>query len=162
MMKAFKYTVILLLCVFVLGITTVQAKSKPNYLGEFCWLAGDPAADPEETLSFLRVGITHEGDDHFSVNGLLMERDPGEEFKPDGPITGNMEIIGDERIMTLTVSTTDGPFIVYSVLNLRLDGATLDGTGYGITTLYNLTNEAFEPMEAGSGEIQFVPDCLFP
>ena len=157
MMKAFKYTAILFLCVFVLGITTAQAKSKSNYLGESCWLTDD-----EGKLGFLRLGITNEGDDHYSVNGLQFERDIGEEFEVDGVVNGNMEIIGDERIMTLTVSTTDGPFIVYSVLNLRLDGATLDGTGYGITTLYNLTNEAFEPMEAGSGEIQFVPDCLFP
>jgi hypothetical protein len=67
----------------------------------------------------------------------------------------------------VTVSTVDGfppdeSLLVYTVLNLRLDGATLDGTGYGITTLYNLTNEVFEPMEAGSGEIQFLPDCIVP
>ncbi len=123
--------------------------------------------DPEESLALFRLGITSEGDGHHSVNGWATERNPGEEFEPDGAITGNMEIIGDERFMTLTVSTIDGippeeSLYVYSVLNVQLDGATLDGTAHGITTLYNLTHEVFEPMEAGSAEIKFLPDCLVP
>ena len=163
MMKVFKYTATLFLCVFVFGVTTVQAKSKSNYLGESCWLV-----DGEESLTLFRLGITNEGDGHHSVNGLLMERDPGEEFEPDGPITGNMEIVGDERIMTLTSSTVDGfppdeSLLVTSVWHIRLDDVTLDGNVYGIITLYNLTFESFEPMEAGGPiEIQYLPDCIVP
>ena len=157
-MKAFKYTAILFLCVFVLGITTAQAKSKSDYLGNFCWLA-----DEEGKLTFLRLGITNEGDDHYSVNGLQFERDSGEEFEVDGVVNGNMEIIGDETLMTLTSATVDGPdYLVTRVIYLRLDSTTLDGTGYMVRTGYNLADEVWDPMFAGRGEIQFVPDCLFP
>ena len=86
MMKAFKYTATLLLCVFVLGITTAQAKDKSNYLGEFCWLF-----ETDESLTLFRLGITNEGDGHHSVNGHVTERQPDEEWESSGPITGNME-----------------------------------------------------------------------
>ena len=162
MMKAFKYTATLVLCVFVLGITTVQAKSKSNYLGESCWLV-----DGGDSLAFLRLGITNEGDNHYSVNGLQFERDSGEEFEVDGVVNGNMEIIGDETLMTLTSATVDGlppgeSYLVARVFYLRLDSTTLDGSIYLLRTGYNLADQVFEPMWAGWTEIQFVPDCLFP
>lgn len=157
-MKAFKYTAILFLCVFVLGITTAQAKSKSSYLGESCWLTDD-----EGKLGFSRLGITNEGDDHYSVNGLQFERDIGEEFEVDGVLNGNMEIIGDETLMTLTSATVDGPdYLVTRVYSVRLDSTTLDGFVYMVRTGYNLADEVWDPMWAGSVEIQFVPDCLFP
>ena len=140
----------------------ILAKSKSNYLGESCWLV-----DTEESLLLFTLGITSEGDNHYSVNGLLSERDPDEEFVPDGPINGNMEIIGDERFMSLTSSTVDGfppdeSLFITSVFHLQLDNATLDGSVNAIITIYNRTNEVFEPTEAGSAEIQFLPDCIVP
>ena len=157
-MKAFIYAATLLLCVFALGITTTQAKSKSSYLGESCWLTDD-----EGKLGFSRLGITNEGDDHYSVNGLQFERDIGEEFEVDGVLNGNMEIIGDETLMTLTSATVDGPdYLVTRVYYLRLDSTTLDGSVYMVRTGYNLADEVWDPMWAGSVEIQFVPDCLFP
>ena len=161
MMNAFKYAVILLLCVCVSGISTAQAKSKsakskPKYLGDYCWVNA-------EGDGFFRLGITNEGDDHYSVNGLQFERDPGEEFEVDGVVNGNMEIIGDETLMTLTSATVDGPdYLVTRVVYLRLDSTTLDGSVYLVRTGYNLADEVWDPMWAGRGEIQFVPDCLFP
>jgi hypothetical protein len=137
--------------------------ASPNYLGEFCWLFGT-----DESLTLFRLGITSEGDGHHSVNGHVTERQPGEAWESSGPITGNMEIIGDERIMTLHSSDIDGfppeeSLLVSSVFHLRLDGATLDGNAYGIISFYNLTNEFFEPREAGGPiEIQYLPDCIVP
>ena len=40
-------------------------------------------------------------DNHYLVNGLQFERDPGEEFELDGVVNGNMEFIGDKRFMTM-------------------------------------------------------------
>jgi len=134
-----------------------------DYLGEFCWLA-----ETDESLTLFRLGITSEGDGHHSVNGHVTERQPGEEWESSGPITGNMEIIGDERIMTLHSSDIDGfppeeSLLVSSVFHLRLNGATLDGNGYAIIDFYNLTYEHFEPKEAGGPiEIQYLPDCIVP
>ena len=47
-------------------------------------------------------------DNHYSINSLQFERDPGEEFELDGVVNGNMEFTGDKRFMTLTSSTVDG------------------------------------------------------
>ena len=158
-----KYVFALLLCVFVLGITTAQAKTKSDYLGEFCWVF-----ETDESVTLFRLGITSEGDGHHSVNGHVTERQPGEEWESSGPITGNMEIIGDERIMTLHSSDIDGfppeeSLLYSSVFHVRLDAVTLDGNAYGIITHYNLTHEYFGGTEGGGPvEIQFLPDCIVP
>ena len=66
-----------------------------------------------------------------------------------------MEIVGDEILMSLMVSTVDGippeeSLYVYTILHFQLDGATLDGTAHGTTTIYNVTNDVLEPPEAGA------------
>ena len=70
--------------------------------------------------------------------------------------------------MTLTWSTVDGfqpeeSLLVTSELHLQLNDATLNGAAYEIFNIYNLTDEVFDPMEAGGPiEIQFLPDCIVP
>jgi hypothetical protein len=141
----------------------IPVGGEEGYLGEFCWLT-----ESEESLNLYRLGITHEGDGHHSVNGHVTERDPGEDWESSGPITGSMEIVGDERLMTLHYSSIDGfppetSLLVSSVFHARLDAATLNGVGYGIIEFYNLTDERFEPKEAGGpNEIRYLPDCIVP
>lgn len=165
MANKLRFTLPFLAAFILMGLFTAsaQAKVKSDYLGEFCWLF-----ETDESLTLFRLGITSEGDGHHSVNGHVTERQPGEEWESSGPITGNMEIIGDERIMTLHSSDIDGfppeeSLLVSSMFHLRLDGATLDGNVYGIIDFYNLTYEHFSPKEAGGPiEIQYLPDCIVP
>lgn len=165
MANKLRFTLQFLAALLFMGLftATAQAKDKSNYLGEFCWLF-----ETDESLTLFRLGITSEGDGHHSVNGHVTEREPGEDWESSGPINGNMEIIGDEQILTLHSSDVDGfppeeSLLVSSVFHFRLDADTLNGNAYGIITLYNLTHEFFEPMEAGGPiEILFLPDCIVP
>jgi hypothetical protein len=165
MAEKLRFLLPLLAAFILMGLFTVtaHAKDKSSYLGEFCWLT-----ETDESQALFRLGITSEGDGHHSVNGAVTEREPGEDWESSGPINGNMEIIGDEQILTLHSSDVDGfppdeSLLVSSVFHFRLDANTLNGDAYGIITFYNLTHGFFEPMEAGGPiEILFLPDCIVP
>lgn len=149
---------ILLLCFGPMA----QAKDKPDYLGEICWLI----PDDESGLTLLKLGISEEGDGHNSVNGLLIE-EFSQETETPMPVNGNMESIGDELVMALTITDFQGEppeeEFASTTAQLRLDGATLNGTFHAITILYNPGPPGeFAPLEYGRGTVLFLPDCVVP
>lgn len=142
---------------------TIQTTAGPQYLGEFCWLFTDDPGNPGASSSFVRLGLTHYGDGHVSVNGLG--------FDDDGPlripVTGTYEVIGDERLMTLTITNfesvpPDGGEFASVFVQVQLDHPSGDGTFQAITILYSLDGEAFNPLVFEQGSALFLPNCVIP
>ena len=153
--------VILLLGVAMVCISPVQAS---QYVGEFCFKLRQPA-DPTWGPEFLTLGISLEGDSHYSVNGRWTY-ESGQEADAD-PVNGNMEIIGGRLEVTLTatpseeVATNAGLFGT-TVVQLRINPGTLSGTFLAMTNLYDIGAGTFDPPEYGAGTVERIANCVIP
>lgn len=87
------------------------------YLGEHCWEGGD---------GFIRIGMTHMGDGHVIGGGLATVTGA------DWAINGNLELVGDNVLLTHTESATlyGGTHVFSRVGNTVLDFETLNGTSH--------------------------------
>ena len=138
---------------------TVQTTAGP-YLGEFCWEFVD---DPGGDSSYVKLGLTHFGDGHVSVNGLGFDEGGDEPV----PVTGTYEVLGDDRYMTLTTTVFDGVppsggEFAATISQVHIAQATGNGTFQAITILYSLDGGAFEPMGFEQGTALLLPSCIIP
>lgn len=121
MKKTGNFASIILCVVALVGFNSIDVENAycadgPRYLGEYCWLT--------ESGAILRVGITHMGDGHYSGCGTASQA--GLEWN----INGNLELIGDNVIVTFTDAMTydGGTTMMGRVGDAVLDFPTLDGT----------------------------------
>jgi len=99
-----------------MNVDKAYCAGNPVYLGEYCW--------DTSSGGFLRVGITHMGDRHFTFCGTVSQ-DLGERT-----INGNLEVIGSNAVITFTdAETFNGDTTMTArVGDAILDISTLDGT----------------------------------
>ncbi|MCB1671849.1 MAG: hypothetical protein R3F41_13360 [Gammaproteobacteria bacterium] len=84
---------IILVCSPLLLLLPLNAASASEFLGTFCWRINMVNQEPEEDTQYLNLGISHVGDGHFSVNGLIT-RQSG---IPNNPmlLSGTAEQVGE-------------------------------------------------------------------
>ena len=138
-------TRIVLITMFILAIigSFVNAEAG-EYIGDYCW--------QDQDGEIFRLGFTHMGGGHYSVNGQLIPTNPEPGEGPYG-LHGGMEVINGEIHINLTSEADYGPTEAGMItLFMRLNPATLNGSYKGVEIWSDVTNTD-QGMECFSGTL---------
>lgn len=80
-MKFKRKLLLLLACLFVIPSTA----NASTYIGEYCWTV----QHPDGMARYFRLGVSHIGDSHYTVNGVWTKGD----LSLKSPVHGNAEFI---------------------------------------------------------------------
>ena len=89
----------------ILFILPVSSASADEFFGTFCWVL-EVDGDDEGGNQILKLGLSHIGDLHFTLNGVISEAgavDPSEV----NLVTGNAEIVGESIVFSLHGTRND-------------------------------------------------------
>ena len=155
--RAFQSLLLSIALCFASG-STLEAS---DYVGEFCWRFLDSNPIPGE-FGYGTLGVSLAGDGHYLVSGRITDFE-NNVAENSSAVSGNLEIINNELVVTLTVVFTLGTSgqpgeFGYSVASLRLDPSTRNGTFRAITQGWNPGGTFFGP-EYEVGTVVFDPDC---
>jgi hypothetical protein len=131
-MKTLAYVLIGFVLIFCLtGIVSSKAEaSQPGYVGEFCF---NTTADGQSKGIFV-FGVTDMG------GGYYMLQSKAQATGDYGPwFFGSAQLVGNQYMLSLhwTHSDSPGPMRDVGGCQVVLDAATLNGTGWCVTTSYN-------------------------
>jgi len=148
--------------VLLLSLPAGTARAS-QYIGERCWNFVDPANPADPLVG--TFALTNEGDGHISLRGQLVGYRNG---VPEADLllaNGNAEQISGTLVLMLNISASETPTggdFTFTVLQVRLDPMTLNGTFRGV--VLGIDDPSGSPIgpDLEEGPVEFLPGCVVP